>query len=169
MKLASIKTARLLTAALAVLQLTALSSCTNSNRSSFNGALKGSSSGSSSTTSGVSTSSTTFKIGTITVGDGSSSASSSALIFFDMTGMTRVISEFCSLASPKLCNCQYSWQETNSTGNTSVTVPRKITSKVTNIQNSLLSCEVPVAYFQEIPIGAIVKITVLPAPGNSGG
>ncbi len=168
MKLESKKPGLLLAAAIAVMQLLALSSCTNSNRSNFNGALKGSSSGSGSTSSSISTSATTFKIGTVTISQAGSSSASSALVFFDMTGMTRMITEFCSLASPKLCNCQFSWQETNSTGATSVTVPRKISSKITNVQNSLVSCEVPDAYFQEIPNGAIVKITVLPAPGNGG-
>lgn len=169
MKPVSKKPGLLLAASIAVMQLLLLSSCTNSNRSSFNGALKGGSSGSgSSTSTSISTSSTTFKIGSVTISQGGTSSTSSALIFFDMTGMTRMISEFCSLASSKLCNCQYSWQETNSTGGTSVTVPRKISSKITNVQNSLVSCEVPTAYFQEVPNGAIVKITVLPAPGNGG-
>lgn len=158
-------------AALALLPLLMLGACTNSNRSSYNGTLKGSSTSSgsgSSTSTSISTSVTTFKIGTVTISQTGSSSSSSALVFFDMTGMTRMISEFCSLASPKLCNCQYSWQETNSTGNTSVTVPRKIATKITNVQNSLVSCEVPTAYFQEVPSGAIVKVTVIPAPGNGG-
>lgn len=136
------------------------SGCTNSNRSDFKGALKGKAP----TVAPSPEPAVAFTIATAQV----SSSGSDVQVFFSTTATTRSIREFCSLAAP-LCNCQFSWEETNNTGATDQKVARKVLTKLTSIQPSMVSCQLPSVYASEIPNSTPVKLTVLPAAGNPGG
>ncbi|MFN7685480.1 MAG: hypothetical protein ACK5QT_08730, partial [Oligoflexia bacterium] len=71
--------------------------------------------------------------------------------------------------APRLCRCEFQWQELNTTGTTSQTINRKLTSTVTNVQQSQLSCEIPEVFSTEIPNGTIVKVRVIPTSTNISG
>lgn len=138
------------------------SGCTNSNRSNFQGALKGKSP----TAAPSAEPAVAFTIATAQLASGASDVQ----VFFSTTGAaaSRSIREFCSLATP-LCSCQFSWDETNNTGATDQKVPRKVLTRLTSVQPSMVSCQLPSVYASEIPNSTLVKLTVLPAAGNPGG
>jgi len=145
-----------------------VAACTNSNRD------VGLSSRSRNTTNITTSTSAppSLRIGSIQLTTGTSGGlggqtTQQMLIYFDATGTTRSIREFCSLAAPKLCRCQLTWQEQNSTGNATQTINRKIFSPLTNVQQSLASCSLPDLFTTEIPNGTIVRVSVTPASGNS--
>ncbi|MGK5085479.1 hypothetical protein WDW37_19500 [Bdellovibrionota bacterium FG-1] len=66
----------------------------------------------------------------------------------------------------KPCNCEYTWQEVNQTGAKAIAVPRLVRTPVLVAQPNLVSCKAPSMYHSEIPDGTLIKLDILPAPGN---
>ena len=125
----------------------------------------------------------TFKVARVNIAasSGTTTSSQTTSIFIDTTpvaGQTTVpmISTYCSAAAgangiaAKPCQCQFSWQEINSTGATAIPIPRSVVTPITNVQPNLVECAAPDVYGndQEIRNGTAIKISVLPAAGNGG-
>jgi hypothetical protein len=168
----------------AVILLTALSACVNarntlpssSKSSSTTGTLPNST-GTTNTIQGDS-----FKVANVTVvlAAGATSTPPTTTVYFDpvksvsATGSgAPMMSSHCSgsaagsAATAKACVCQYTWNETNATGATSVAYQRTVQTAVATAQAALITCPAPDVYNNEIADGTTVKLTVLPASGNS--
>ena len=181
---------RLLALCLAVTGLalgTSGTGCVNSRLSSqASGLLSSATSGTGTTgpsgTSGVDS----FAIGNVTIAvaptgaAGAAPATPPTTIFFDPSHSTSaggvttppIISTHCSAANgtggnAKPCVCQFQWSEVNSSTGNNQPFTRTVQQPVTTVQQELLTCNAPDVYNTEIGNGTTIKVTVLPASGNS--
>lgn len=97
----------------------------------------------------------------------SSSAGSIATILMDPSKSTGPISDSCSMAAGKTCDCVFSWKETNASGGINTEIDRVVKTKMTNAQPHLISCTLPQAYATEVSEGTTLKINLIPTGTNS--
>ena len=103
---------------------------------------------------------------------GAAAAAPSTSVFFDTTKSTTPLTTICSVgaagvASTLPCNCQFTWNEANSSSGTIVNIARKVQSPVTLVQPYVVTCAAPSVYGSEIVAGTQINVTVLPASGNT--
>ncbi len=72
-------------------------------------------------------------------------------------------------ASTKPCSCQLEWVELNTVAGNSVSINRLKKYSATNVQSSMVTCAMSQAFWDEIPMGTTVKISVVPGYGNTSG
>ncbi len=74
-----------------------------------------------------------------------------------------------STSSSKPCSCQLEWVELNTVAGNSISINRLKKYSVTNVQSSLVSCAMTQGFWDEIPMGTSVKVSVIPGYGNVSG
>lgn len=161
-----IRTLLLITAAIAI------SACNNTRN-------RGTTGSSTDTTANVVASVDEYKINTVTIAStgstsGSGTSSFEASIYFNTSTSSSIpISNHCSPASgfqesSKPCLCQFSWTEVNTTGGSSVSIPRLVHTSVSKVQASMVGCATPLAYASgEIGDGTVIKITIIPQASST--
>lgn len=99
-----------------------------------------------------------------------------ATIFLDNRQVPKgsAITDFCqgstdSAPSAKPCTCQFAWDETNLSSIPVVIVPHVVQTTVSLVQPTLIACNVPDIYAEEIPDGTTVRLSIKAAPGNTTG
>lgn len=100
-------------------------------------------------------------------GTPSTSTSSIATLLIDPAKSSGAISNSCSMAAAKTCDCIFSWKETNASGGINTEIDRVVKTKMTNAQPYLISCTLPAAYTNEIIEGTSIKINLLASGVNS--
>ena len=97
-------------------------------------------------------------------------------IYFDTTKSTVPISNDCNVVSSSSssgtttslpCFCQFTWNENNQSGTSSVAVSRKVQTPLISAQTGLVTCLAPSVYYTEIANNTQIAIKLVASPSNS--
>ncbi|MEK6706916.1 MAG: hypothetical protein AABZ06_14120 [Bdellovibrionota bacterium] len=94
-------------------------------------------------------------------------------VFFEAGESKEPITNHCNNAdgkkevTSKPCSCRFSWNEINQTTGMDMVIQRTVETAITNVQSNLVSCSAPEVYTKEIPDGTLIKISIVPGPGNN--
>ena len=125
------------------------------------------------TISSNSTSTTTTTTTSPAASPSANSTPETVTIYFDTTQSTVPISNECNVtasssgtATSLPCFCQFSWNENNQSGSTSIAIPRKVQTALTGAQTGLVTCAAPSVYDSEIPTNTQINISLVASPSN---
>ncbi|HLE01090.1 MAG TPA: hypothetical protein VJB59_12555 [Bdellovibrionota bacterium] len=112
-----------------------------------------------------------YQISRVTIPNAQNQSTPPVVTVFFKSSQTEMISNVCSLTTessltPKPCLCQFSWSEVNQTTGSSIVIPRTVTTNVLEVQPSLVTCNAPQAYNQEVPNGTQIRVSIIAGPSN---
>ena len=81
------------------------------------------------------------------------------------------LTQYCSVGTTntKPCSCVLTWQETNTVGGNTTTVPRTKKLTLTAVQSGLVKCSMTDAFWNEIPSGTVMRMNIVGVSPNTTG
>ncbi len=81
------------------------------------------------------------------------------------------LTQYCSVGTTntKPCSCVLTWQETNTVGGNTTTVPRTKKLTLTAVQSGLVKCSMTDAFWNEIPSGTVMRMNIVAVSPNTTG